>query len=209
MPTRSWIRSLFARPVTRTIRKAPPRTDLWVEALEDRTVPSRFSLTGLLDAGSVAAPAQAHLAAGANASIFVPTVLPTSFPPTVHVFPTPHSATASPQSASGNSPPISIPYNGGPLLTHVQVQAMYYNDPITLGLQSQLDGFFTDIVQSKWVTQMLANFSVPNYNIGAGSFLGDDNTGLPVPQGDPFGPTIPSQLVSEIASGRLAAPPML
>jgi hypothetical protein len=40
MPSRSWIRELFARPVTRTIRKAPPRVRLAAEELETRWVPS-------------------------------------------------------------------------------------------------------------------------------------------------------------------------
>jgi hypothetical protein len=40
MTTRSWIRTLFARPVIRTIRKAPGRCRLRVEALEDRLAPA-------------------------------------------------------------------------------------------------------------------------------------------------------------------------
>src|SRR5262245_53559699 len=39
MTTRSWIRKLFARLVTRPIRKAPAATLLRVEPLEDRCVP--------------------------------------------------------------------------------------------------------------------------------------------------------------------------
>ena len=35
MLMRSWIRNLFARPATRTIRNAPRRTRLRIEALED------------------------------------------------------------------------------------------------------------------------------------------------------------------------------
>ena len=42
MMTRSWIRRLFARPVTGTIRKAPHRAGPALEALEDRCVPSTF-----------------------------------------------------------------------------------------------------------------------------------------------------------------------
>jgi hypothetical protein len=38
--TRSWIRNLFARPVTRLIRKAPHRAGLVLDVLEDRFVPS-------------------------------------------------------------------------------------------------------------------------------------------------------------------------
>src|SRR5258708_359831 len=40
--TRSWIRNLFARPVTRPIRKAPLRCRPALEVLEDRCVPSVF-----------------------------------------------------------------------------------------------------------------------------------------------------------------------
>jgi hypothetical protein len=103
--------------------------------------------------------------------------------------------------------PSSNEYHGGPLLTHVQVQGVYYNDPTTLGLESQFDGFFRDILQSPWLTQMLANYSVPGYTIGAGSFLGDDNTGVTVPEGSVLDiGAIYNQLVSEVANRRLAAP---
>jgi hypothetical protein len=40
MMKRSWSRRLFARPVPRTIRKAPHRFRPAVEVLEDRLVPS-------------------------------------------------------------------------------------------------------------------------------------------------------------------------
>jgi hypothetical protein len=52
MTTRSWIRKLFARPVTHAIRKRPHRARPAVQALEDRTVPSTFTVTNLLDDGS-------------------------------------------------------------------------------------------------------------------------------------------------------------
>src|SRR5271167_3560439 len=40
MMTRSWIRNLFARRVTRTIRKAPHRFRPALQVLEDRCLPS-------------------------------------------------------------------------------------------------------------------------------------------------------------------------
>src|SRR5262249_55536471 len=40
MTTRPWIRNLFARPATRTVRKVRHRPSLTLEALEDRWVPS-------------------------------------------------------------------------------------------------------------------------------------------------------------------------
>ena len=45
MRMHSWIRSLFARPVNRPFRKAPHRSRLAVEALEDRWVPSTLTVT--------------------------------------------------------------------------------------------------------------------------------------------------------------------
>jgi hypothetical protein len=38
--TRSWIRKLFARPATRTVRKAPGRLRPPLETLEDRLAPA-------------------------------------------------------------------------------------------------------------------------------------------------------------------------
>src|SRR5262245_1361754 len=42
MTTRSWIHKLFARPVSRPLRKAPARCRPAVEALEDRALPAVF-----------------------------------------------------------------------------------------------------------------------------------------------------------------------
>ena len=188
MSMHSWIRKLFARPVHRPISRRPHQARLAVEMLEDRRVPTRLLGTGLLDDGSGG------------------TVLMGSHASTLHPFPNPQAAGLA-QSASANGAPVSIPYNGGSLLTHVQVEGMYYNDPITLGLQSKLDSFFTDFVHSSWLTQVFANYSVGNQIIGTGSFLGDDNTGLPVPQGSALtDAAIQNQLSIEVANGRLVAP---
>ncbi len=161
---RFWIRNLFTRPGTRTLRK-PHRARLALQQLEERLTPSvSFSITPFNPTGLV-------------------------------------------QPAGGNGAPFVIQYNGGPLLTHVHVQGVYYNDPTTLGLQSQFDGFFKDILRSPWLTQMLANYSVPNYTIGAGSFLGDDNTGVTVPEGSILDiGMIYNQLTSEVANHKLAVP---
>src|SRR5262245_19822043 len=49
MTMRSWIRNLFTRPAARTIRKAPRRTRLSLEALEDRWLPSAVTVGNLTD----------------------------------------------------------------------------------------------------------------------------------------------------------------
>src|SRR5262249_27348975 len=81
MSMRSWFRNVIARPVTRPIRKAPPRTRPGVEALEDRTVPSTFTVLNTLDDGSVGslrwAVGQANSTAGADTINFSPAVFNT------------------------------------------------------------------------------------------------------------------------------------
>jgi hypothetical protein len=52
MTMRSWIRHLFTRPAARPIRKATPRVRLAVEALEDRCVPSTFTVNSTADNGT-------------------------------------------------------------------------------------------------------------------------------------------------------------
>src|SRR5262245_16439149 len=73
MTPRSWIRRLFAR-TPRTARTAPARRRPRVEALEDRTVPSTFTVSTLLDDGSAGslrdAITQANGHAGADAIDF-------------------------------------------------------------------------------------------------------------------------------------------
>jgi hypothetical protein len=74
MTTRSRIRSLFASRVPRTIRKASTRRRLAVEALEERTLLSTFTVTSTLDDGSVGtlrwAVGQANSTGGAETIAF-------------------------------------------------------------------------------------------------------------------------------------------
>src|SRR5258708_1331575 len=49
MSIRSWIRSLFTRPATRTIRKVTRRIRLNVEALEERWCPSTITVLNIGD----------------------------------------------------------------------------------------------------------------------------------------------------------------
>src|SRR5262245_53453656 len=64
MSIRSWLRSLFTRPASRTIRKAPRRARLSLEALEDRVVPATFTVLNGLDDGD--GSLRAAIAAAAN-----------------------------------------------------------------------------------------------------------------------------------------------
>src|SRR5260370_14054824 len=81
MRKRSWIRNLFARPVTRPIRKAPHRFRPTLEVLEDRWVPSTFTVNSLLDDGSAGTLryeiGQANATPGDNTIVFDPTVFST------------------------------------------------------------------------------------------------------------------------------------
>jgi parallel beta-helix repeat protein len=70
MAKRSWIRTLFARPLTHPVRKAPYRARLAMDLLEDRLVPSTFTVLNTLDDSSVGslrwAVGQANATAGAD-----------------------------------------------------------------------------------------------------------------------------------------------
>jgi hypothetical protein len=66
MTLRSWSRNLFARPVTRPIRKAVARFRPRVEALEARLTPTTFHVTSLLDDGSAGTLRAAINQANAN-----------------------------------------------------------------------------------------------------------------------------------------------
>ncbi len=76
MSIRSWIRSLFSPPVSRTLRKTPRRTRPALEALEDRWCPSAITVLtrgdgdGVLTStgpGTYTAPTLRAAIAGANA----------------------------------------------------------------------------------------------------------------------------------------------
>ncbi|HEV3006549.1 MAG TPA: hypothetical protein VGX78_18915, partial [Pirellulales bacterium] len=90
--------------------------------------------------------------------------------------------------------PMTMQYNGGPLIQNVKIEAVYYSpwesDPTLQGQQQYMDQYFSFITQSSFIDQLLTPFSVnaqinANGNlvpiagetpqiIGHGSFLGDD-----------------------------------
>ena len=82
MTPRSWIRKLFTRPTTRTVRKALRQVLPTVEALEDRCCPSTWIVTNTLDDGSFGslryAVNQANANPGPDSIIFDPNVFSTA-----------------------------------------------------------------------------------------------------------------------------------
>jgi hypothetical protein len=80
MTIHSWIRNRFARPVTRPPRQAPARWRPTLEALEDRTVPSTFTVMNTSDSGAGSlrqAILDANAALGADVITFDPTAFST------------------------------------------------------------------------------------------------------------------------------------
>src|SRR4051794_33768624 len=69
MTMRSWIRQLFTRPVTRTIRRAPRRIRPGLEALEDRLAPATLS-DGGTSVLSIALGPNEHLAIVSNGTTY-------------------------------------------------------------------------------------------------------------------------------------------
>jgi len=73
------------------------------------------------------------------------------------------------------APPPKLTYRGGHLLTTVQVFTLYIGSAWTAGkleaVAAQLDAFFGFVVSSQLIDQ-LAEYSVPNFAIGHGQFLG-------------------------------------
>jgi hypothetical protein len=86
MVKHSWIRQLFTRPVTHTVRQAPHRGRPTLEVLEDRCVPSTFIVNNTSDSFVHSKPAQgtlrwavdqANSTSGANTIAFAKSVFAT------------------------------------------------------------------------------------------------------------------------------------
>lgn len=85
------------------------------------------------------------------------------------------------------TPGAKLIYNGGPLLTAVEVFSVYWGvtwgDTATgLDLKTKLDQFFTDILDSPLMTQ-LAEYNVPGKKIGMGKFTGSTVVTAKAPTG--------------------------
>jgi hypothetical protein len=84
--------------------------------------------------------------------------------------------------------PAVVTYHGGPLIANAQVEAVYYGsqwgDTDLSQTRSQLDGFLRSITNGPYMDQ-LKEYSVPGYDIGRGSFVGERviDTSVTLPSG--------------------------
>jgi len=131
--------------------------------------------------------------------------------------------------------PETMQYNGGPLLTNVKVEGVYYSpwdsDPALQAQQQYMDQFFNFFTKSAYIDQLLTPFSVnaqvnntgqivpvPGETaqiIGHGSFIGNDFNGIQVPGNPKNTPggygvlddsDIQAMLESEFLKGDIPAP---
>jgi hypothetical protein len=127
MKTHSWMRNLFARPPGQcTIRKRPPRVRPALEVLEHRTVPSTFTVTNLLDDGSVGslrwAVGQANATGGDETIDFDPTVFAT--PQTITLSGTQLELTDTTGAETITGPAVRVTVDGGGLSRVFQTDGM-------------------------------------------------------------------------------------
>jgi hypothetical protein len=80
------------------------------------------------------------------------------------------------RAAVAAGPVPQLTYNGGPLLSSVQVFTVFWGSAWTqspqLDLAGQINDFFTFIVTSPLLDQLAAEYQVPAFPIGQGSFAG-------------------------------------
>src|SRR5216683_3691475 len=127
MMKRSWIRQLFARPVTRTIRKAPHRARPALEALEDRCVPSTIVVNNPTDTpvfGEIdlrQAIVQANTTGGDQTIVFDQTVFST--PQTITLAGTQLELSDTTGTETITGPAAGVTVSGGGLSRVFQVDA--------------------------------------------------------------------------------------
>ncbi|MBV8202842.1 MAG: hypothetical protein JOZ15_19675 [Acidobacteria bacterium] len=90
-------------------------------------------------------------------------------------------------------PTPQLTYNGGPLLANVEVFTVFWGSAWSqspqLDLANQINDFFTFIVTSPLIDQLTAEYQVPAFPIGQGSFVGtftitDNDPGAQVADAD-------------------------
>jgi hypothetical protein len=114
-----------------------------------------------------------------------------------------HSA---PRIASTSSPQLT--YRNGPLLTKVEVFAIYWGNPwnssANAPLKSHMDNFFDFILASKLLDQ-LAEYNVPGQSIGHGSRIGSTVYAASEPGKSITDAAIQQMLQAEISAGTFPA----
>ncbi len=104
-----------------------------------------------------------------------------------------------------NAAPDNVQYFGGPLLTNVNVQLVFWGEGVEANLQDTLEKFYRGIVNSNYMDQ-LAEYSSPTQTIGRGSFgnrytITPFNKSKSLTQAD-----IEVELDAQIAAGALPKP---
>lgn len=96
-----------------------------------------------------------------------------------------------------------LTYNGGPLLTNVEVFTIFWGSgwkqPTQAALANNLNDFFRSIVTSSLIDQM-AEYSVPGKIIGHGSFVGTTALTKPAPRKTTTDTQIRNMLQKQIAT---------
>lgn len=73
-----------------------------------------------------------------------------------------------PFARQSEEPSRDVQYYGGPVLSRVKVHIVYWGNGVSAGLKSQLNNFYSSIVDSTYMDQ-LAEYSTPSQKIGRGS----------------------------------------
>jgi hypothetical protein len=97
------------------------------------------------------------------------------------------------------APVAHLTHHGGPVLTAVQVQAIFWGaawqQPAQSALIPQIEQFFTFILQSS-LMDLMAEFSIPGQSIGHGQFIGSVTTTTPA-----LGNTVTNDQIQDAIQG--------
>ncbi len=106
-------------------------------------------------------------------------------------------------------PPVPyLTYRNGPLIRSAQVFTVYWGNAWTgalIGLATQINQFFSFVLTSPLIDQ-LAEYSVPNFAISHGNFIGTISTSTPALGATVTDADIQQMLQQEIASSAVPAP---
>jgi hypothetical protein len=104
------------------------------------------------------------------------------------------------------APPPKLTYRGGPLLAAVEVFTVFWGSAWKQSPHTQMttdvNNFFNTILQSSLLTAQMAEYSVPKYQIGSGTFVGTAVVTAPVPGNSVTDAAIQQMLQGEIASNK-------